>query len=179
MISPAVEWRITQQIHDYMLTANLPELGILVEDDGLTEFQRSIRTSILTYSKGMTLPDLNDRIVYTLSALEGLLLKNSSEPLQQNLAERVAFLLFKQAESRWDTVRNLRRVYDMRSKYIHHRVSLSDERQLETFLRNANLTLSLALKYSSRFTTRADFISAIDQIKFGGPPRKAADEAKS
>ncbi len=179
LISPAVEWRITKQLHDYMLTASLPELGTLVEDDGLTEFQRSIRSSILTYSKGMTLPDLNDRIVYTLSALEGLLLKNSSEPLQQNLAERVAFLLFKQAEARWDTVRNLRRVYDMRSKYIHHRVSLSDERQLETFVRNANLTLSLALKYSSRFTARADFISAIDHIKFGGPSRKAADEAKS
>jgi Apea-like HEPN len=99
----------------------------------------------------MTLPDLNDRIVYTLSALEGLLLKNASEPLQQNLAERMAFLLFKEAEARWDTVRNLRAVYDMRSKYIHHRVSLSDERELEMFVRNANFTLSQALRFSSRF----------------------------
>src|SRR5262249_20371022 len=138
----------------------------------------SVRSSILTYSKGMTLPDINDRIVYTISALEGLLLRNPTEPLQQNLAERIAFLLFKQAEARWETVRNVRKVYDMRSKYIHHRVSLGDERELEMFVRNANFTLSQALKYSTLFTARADFISAIDQIKFGGPPGETADKVK-
>jgi hypothetical protein len=104
LISPAFQWQVTKELFNYMLNANLAELGNLVEDEGLTEFQRSVRSSILTYSKGMTLPDLNDRIVYTLSALEGLLLKNASEPLQQNLAERMAFLLFKEAEARWDTV---------------------------------------------------------------------------
>jgi hypothetical protein len=60
-------------------------------EDKLSRFKQRVRSSILAYSKGITLHDINDRLVYTLSSLEGLLLKNSSEPIQQNLGERMAF----------------------------------------------------------------------------------------
>ena len=80
----------------------------------------------------------------------------------------MAFLLFKDASARVETVRNLKAVYAMRSRYIHHRVPLKDEGELEAFVRNTNFVLSNALRFSRRFATRTDFIASIDKLKYGG-----------
>jgi hypothetical protein len=158
---------ITNEAFNYMSSVGLAELGQLINEDGLTQFQQALRSSILTFSKGLTLVDVNDRLVHTLSALEGLLLKDENEPIQQNLADRMAFILFQEPQARMDAVKNLKAVYGMRSKYIHHRISLSDEHELETFVRNAYLFLQGTLKRSRNFRTRADFISAIESKKYG------------
>jgi hypothetical protein len=63
---------------------------------------------------------------------------------------------------------NVRVAYDMRSQYIHHRVSIHEEEELETFVWNARSTLSIALQQLARFKTEVDFIEAIDRRKFGG-----------
>jgi Apea-like HEPN len=163
----SINWQITREVHADLCTRHLAEAGELIKADSLNEFQQSLRTSLLTYSKGLTLPDINDRLVHTLSALEGLLLKDSSEPIQQNLADRMAFLLFQDPQSRMDAVRNLKAVYNMRSRYIHHRISLSDENELETFTRHAGLFLVCTLRLAKRYSTRAEFITAIEKRKYG------------
>lgn len=115
----------------------------------------------------MTLSDVNDRLVYMMSALEGLFLRGD-EPIQQNVGERMAFLLFSDPQARMDTVQNFKEMYNMRSQYIHHRVSLVEQDKLETFVRNAGFVLLGTLKKSiSKFRTKDEFLRAIDLIKFG------------
>jgi len=163
----AAAWEISQQLFDGLLKENLTELGKLVTEDGLTDFQAVLRSSLLTYSKGLTLPDVNDRLVHTLSALEGLLLKDPLEPIQQNLADRLALLLFSDPQSRMDAAQNVKSVYGMRSRYIHHGISLRDEAELERFTINSGLFLTGLVKRAPNFRTKVDFISAIDKLKYG------------
>jgi hypothetical protein len=161
-------WRISAKEWADMRGNNLETLGTLLDESRLTDFQSRLRTSLLAYSKGLTFRDLGDRLVYSLSALEGLFLRDASEPIQQNLGERLAFLLHRDAGARQETVQNVREIYSMRSQYIHHRISVSQEGALETFFPTAARALLAATANMNQFATARDFIDAIDQVKFGG-----------
>jgi hypothetical protein len=84
----------------------LPVVAALVASEGLSEFALRVRSSILTYSRGMTFPDISDRLVYLLSALESLFLKDTSEIIQQNLTERIAFVTVIEVDDRMRVVAN-------------------------------------------------------------------------
>jgi hypothetical protein len=162
-------WRISSQ--DWARIKNnshLQDLADLIDESQLTDFQLRLRTSLLAYSKGLTLRDPGDRLVYTLSALEGLLLRDNSEPIQQNLGERMAFLLEKDPSQRQDIVRNVRDIYQARSRYIHHRISVSEEAAMEKFVVRARAAFEAALANARQVKTGLEFIEAIDRVKFGG-----------
>jgi hypothetical protein len=143
----------------------------LVEQHGLSEFCVQLRTSILAYSKGVTLPDVADRLVYTFSALESLLLRDTSEIIKQNLAERIAFLINADQQQRRETVENVKAVYDTRSQYIHHRSTApGDEARLTKLIEDARQVFKVALQSADRFKSKQEFIDAIDRVKFSGSP---------
>ena len=52
--------------------------------------------------------DLAGKLVYTLVAMESVLLRNGTEPTQQNVGERAAFVVTNTVEKRRETVRGLR-----------------------------------------------------------------------
>jgi hypothetical protein len=161
-------WRMSAKKWADMSDHHLDALVELIEEDGLSDFQKRLRTSILTYSKGTTMREPADRLVYSLSALEGLLLRDSSEPIQQNLGERLAFLLHQDPIERQNTVRILREAYNLRSRYVHHQKSIAEENALEGFFPVATSALFSALANVGNFATALDFINAIDRVKFGG-----------
>ena len=164
----AQPWSMSAAELEDMYSRGLTSAGALVEESGLSDFRRKLRTSILAYSKGVTLPDIADRLVYTLSALEGLLLRDGSEPITQNLGERMAFLINNDAEARQGTVKNVKAIYEIRSRYIHHRnVSVENQEALDKFFAEARHVLYVALQGTDRFHTAQQFLAAIDQIKFG------------
>ena len=161
-------WRLSASEVAAMQNRGLVQLGHLVSEDGLTQFQQRLRACLLAYTKGTTFLEVSDRLVYTCSSLESLLLKSTSEPIQQNLGERIAFLLTKDAARRVEIVGNVRSVYGMRSQYIHHRISRIEGDALATFIMNAHAALYTALMKMDRFKTPEAFIDAIDRVKFGG-----------
>ncbi|HUW79646.1 MAG TPA: hypothetical protein VMV54_01980, partial [Acidocella sp.] len=109
-----------------------------------------------------------DRLVYTCSSLESLLLKDMSEPIQQNLGERMAFLLTRNPTDRANIVGCVRQAYGMRSRYIHHRKAEIEESNLTSFTQYAYATLQVALSKLDNFKTSLEFLEEIDRIKFGG-----------
>lgn len=162
-------WRLSTSQLRTIQSSNLAELAELVQLEGLSEFSQAVRRSILTYSTGLTFLDVSDRLVYTLSALEGLLLKDSSEPIQQNLGERMAFLIGADGKQRRAIVVNVRAIYHARSQYVHHRrVSSIDKKVVEEFIVNSRSVLQGAFARHKLFPTKADFIVEVDKIKFGG-----------
>jgi hypothetical protein len=165
---PSYPWRISVRKWTDMNANHLALLADLVDDNTLSEFQSRVRTSILTYSRALTLRELSDRLVYALSALEGLFLRDASEPIQQNLGERLAFLLSGDTEERQGIVRNVREIYGMRSRYVHHQKSISEESASNNFALIANAALFADLANTRNFTNPIDFINAIDRKKFGG-----------
>lgn len=160
--------RISRRRLSEMQELGLNEISGLIAPEGLNEFASVVRGSVLTYSKGLTFPGISDRLVYAFSSLESLLLRDSSEPIQQNLGERMAFLLKKEPEARREIVRNVKDMYKLRSGYVHHGVSVEQENELDMFWLNAWTALLTAVGDVARFSRRVDFIDKIDDIKFGG-----------
>lgn len=64
-------------------------------------------------------PSMPAAIVKTAIALEALLIANESEPLTRALSERAAFLLSRDARTRRDISRNIRKFYTARSAVVH------------------------------------------------------------
>ena len=167
-VSNAPGWRLTNAELTSFGEKGFNAAGSLVIDEELNQFQKSVRSALLAYSKGITLSDPNDQLVYTCSALESLLLKDQGEPIQQSVGEHMAFLLVDGPAERQKVARNVRDTYHLRSQYIHHRIALTDQKELETFILNAHFTLVAALRAIGSFATKSDFLDRIDHIKFGG-----------
>lgn len=164
--APMHPWQLSAGEIDHQARV-LASLGELLEPDGLTDFHKRLRTATLTFSKAASYADLNDRLVYTFSALEGLLLKDGSEPIQQNLGERMAFMNEKDPAARQRIVQIVKEAYKLRSQYVHHQVLVDEGTLLEEFIVIAWRTIFTALDNLGRFKDGRDFVAAIDRVKFG------------
>lgn len=160
-------WSLSNSELADMVRRKLDFAGDLIEDDGNSEFASRVRSSLLTYSRGMTFADISDRLVYSFSALEGLFLKDGSEPILQNVAERVAFSVAKTADERMDIVKTFRTVYAARSQYIHHRQNKDlPDGALDSFFIAAWSALATALGNIRSYRTTSEFLQVIERMKF-------------
>jgi hypothetical protein len=165
--SDTPDWRLSRRELKQIQSGQLPIVAGLVSTDGISDLALTVRSSILTYCRGMTFPDMSDRLVYSLSALESLLLKNTAEFIQQNLSERIAFLTASGAADRMKVVASCKKIYTARSQYIHHRrKDAVPEDDLALFFIMAHRALQTALGNLSKFKTTSEFIDAIDRMKF-------------
>ena len=106
-----------------------------------------------------------EKLVYTLSALETALLKNENEPIQQNLADRIALFIGDGLEHRKKIVGSVKTVYGIRSKYLHHGNSSSELDELSEFFRYVWVFFVLLLGCTRKYQSKAEFIEAIDDMK--------------
>lgn len=160
-------WRISKRDVAEFIQENLAVIGGLLDLDKLSDFERAVRSSILAFSRAITFPEMSDRLVFAFSAIEGLMLRNQSEPIQQNVAERIAFLTTTQPEKRQAIVENFRNAYKMRSQYIHHRLTTTDVSELDQAFVNIRAALAQAVVNLQKFKTKDDFLGAIDKTKLG------------
>ena len=101
-----------------------------------------------------------------LSALESIFLKNENEPIQQNLAERIAFFISNNIDERKNIVRNIKDVYGIRSKYLHHGHSSSELESISKFMLNVWVVITKLLLDADRFVDKSAFINEIEDRKF-------------
>ncbi|MCR6501528.1 HEPN domain-containing protein [Shinella sp. CPCC 101442] len=161
-------WRISNTDVSEMSQEGLAAVGALLDADNLNDFKQSVRSSILAFSRAITFAELSDRLVFAFSAIESLMLKNSSEAIQQNVAERVAFLIANTPAERKSIVDNFKKSYNMRSQYIHHRLATVDVRELDQSFENIRASLSVAVENIEKFKSKDEFLAAIEHKKFGG-----------
>lgn len=82
-------------------------------------FLRLLFDSLLLYSRSLLFPDISDRLVYTMTALESLLLRDKNESIQDNLARRIAFLAGDSPRERKEINRVVKVAYGLRSSFVH------------------------------------------------------------
>jgi hypothetical protein len=142
-------------------------LGLLSDLAGPaeTEFHRTLFDAMLIYSRNSTTTDPASKLVFILVALESVFLKDSSEPIQGNLGERIAFMIGNTLEERRDIVMTVRKTYGMRSGFIHHGHSLDDIEVFERFLGYAWSCLLELLRLRDKFTTRFELLGKLDDMK--------------
>ncbi|WLT38116.1 hypothetical protein NON20_21645 [Synechocystis sp. B12] len=86
---------INQELIDEFSNLGLNRISDLLAKDqeSLLPFENKVLNFLFLYSKASFTNEPVEKIVYVLSALESILLKDNNEPIQQNLGERLAFLL--------------------------------------------------------------------------------------
>lgn len=145
--------------------AGLEELSLLLKLSHQTEFQETLLNAVILYSEATRHRDLSSRLVYLLAALESIYIKDSNEPIQQNLGERMATLLGKTLDEKKKIIKNVKEIYSKRSAFVHHAHSLDDIEEFEKFSYNAWLVLIQAIKSYDQFKSKHEYISSIDDYK--------------
>jgi hypothetical protein len=87
--------------------------------DTSTDFCQALYDELILYSRQTIAVEVSDKLVFTLSALESMLLRDNSEPIQKNIGERMAFLIGQTAQERKGIVKNIDEIYRIRSAFVH------------------------------------------------------------
>ncbi|PTQ81936.1 HEPN domain-containing protein [Nitrosomonas ureae] len=158
-------WRISKEDIKRFNTCGLSLISEIATKTNPTEFESTVLNMAFIYSKAAFTSDPLEKLVYMLSALESTLLKSVNEPIQQNIAERLAFFISKELTERKAIVKNFRSVYEFRSKYLHHGHSSTELGELAMFFKNVWVFYVSLVKNSGRFDKKIEFLDAIDDCK--------------
>jgi hypothetical protein len=157
-------WKLPKRGLEQLEARGFRQAGSLVSPAGLSNFAASVRSSLITYGKGTTFPDLIDRLTHALSALEGVFLRHSMEPVESNIADRISFVLSKQESERAEIAQNIRQAYRLEGQYRTSPLSPREQDILARFIFNAHVSLQIALQNVASFQTKAEFIAAVDRL---------------
>ncbi len=156
------DWLLDEsiQLHPGVLE-NLNRLAL----DQSTEFRRSLYDALILYSRQTLAAGVSDKLVFTFSALESMLLRDGNEPIQKNLGERMAFLIGQSVPERKDIVKNIDDVYRIRSAFVHHGQTARNVETVDRFLLNAWATFSRLMDFSAKYRTKAALIGDLEERK--------------
>lgn len=148
-----------------MKSSGIGILNDILRKEKLTSFEEKLLGSIILYSNATREKNLASKILYILSSLENIFLQNDTEPIMQNLSERIATLLGKNLQEKKDIIKTIRTIYSSRSKFLHHAQSMNQYEELERFVNYAFLALAFTIKRSNEFSTTQGFVSFLDDKK--------------
>jgi len=160
-------WKLSHaEIHNLM-NRPMGNAFAFLENRKLNEFQGCLKRALLSYSRGVGQFDLHERLVAAVGALETLFLPNGSDGTLSTVGERLAFFVSDRPDERKSIVKNYSYIYKIRSKYLHHNVSVKDEIEMEKFFRYVWRAFYLLLARFGKYHSHRDFIDDVDSTKFG------------
>lgn len=160
-------WGISKEDVKMFNSCGLNLISEIATKTNPTDFESTVLNMAFLYSKAAFTSDPLEKLVYMLSALESTLLKSENEPIQQNIAERLAFFTSNKLAERKAIIKNLKSVYSFRSKYLHHGHSSAELGELTEFFRNVWGFYVNLVKNSANFNKKIELLDAIDDRKLG------------
>lgn len=151
---------------DERMRAGMNQLAIFFGDKQLNDHQERVRGALFSYSRGIASFDRNDRLIYAMTALEHLLLRDAQEPIQASVGDRMAFMIGPDAAARKLIVSNFRKAYQLRSRYVHHLASVENEEIMQAFFVNAFQVIFVAIANMNRFENHNEFLNRLDDAKY-------------
>lgn len=158
-------WRLGQRDIIEIQKTGLDTISALLASDSPTEFEKSTLNAVFLYSKSAFTADPVEKVVYMLSSLESILLKNENEPIQQNLAERIAVFTAQELSKRKAIIKMIKSIYGVRSRYLHHGHTSSELKLISEFMMQVWVFYIQLLANVMRFSTQEEFVNAIDDHK--------------
>ena len=92
-----------------------------------------------------------------MTTVEMFGLRNTNEPIQAGVADRLAFAISDDPDTRQRIVNNFQKTYELRSARSHHGKSIAETETIEEFLRNAWAFFLKAIQGVGRYRTRMEF----------------------
>jgi hypothetical protein len=162
----AAPWVLDRVYIQFLKGSGLDKVGALSEKEKKSDYDTYLLNALLLYSKSSLSTVVTERLVYIFAALESMLLKNTSEPVQKNIGERLAFLTRKTAEERRRVAQVVEEVYKLRSSFLHHGEKVNESEVIEEFMRCAWKSFIVLIAESEKFHTRSVMFDALDNMKF-------------
>lgn len=159
-------WSIPSRDAARFRAAGLDRIGSLLNDRSLTDLEERLLSALLVYSRCAIERSLSEKLLHIFTALESLLLRNDTEPIQESLAVRVAFLVGSSSAERQKAATLVKAAYRLRSAYIHHAREASDWIVADQFLPMAWQAMLAVVRSAEHFRTRSAFIDALEARKF-------------
>lgn len=132
-----------------------------------TDLEDQILGSISLLSKSALTTNLSDRLVYVFAALESLLI-GDTDPILHALAERFAFFSADDGAGRRELRDRVRKVYGLRSRFVHHGHEPSERDLVDQFLIDVHVFFILLVSRSKDFESKDALLHRIDEIKLNG-----------
>ena len=163
---PILHWHLSNDdIRKYTGTFGFDQVNRLLASKNRTKFQETLLDALLLYSRSTREKDLAGKLVYTLVAMESVLLRNDNEPIQQNVGERMAFINANTVEERQRIIRKLKAAYTLRSRFIHHGHTIDQRETVWQFMISAWSLFTTLAKFSQRFETKDELIDHLEAMK--------------
>jgi hypothetical protein len=159
---------IDDEMREFLLGAGLSEVREIVAREKRTDLEQELLTGMVTFGRAALTPDLRERIVWYCAGLESILLKNSSEPILQNLGERLAMFAYDTIDERSAALADVRTAYSLRSSFAHHGVDIEDREAVNRFVRHGLRFFLRVAKNINRFSNKEQILDHIDRMKLSG-----------
>ncbi|MCA1636394.1 MAG: hypothetical protein LC802_22560 [Acidobacteria bacterium] len=144
--------------------------GMLAEPKR-SEYQEDLLAALRMYSKSALAKDFADRLVYMLIALESMFLRNNSEPIVDNISERMALFAGQTVSERRAIVSNVKKTYGLRSAFVHHGrgIGIDEITTLEKFMVTAWRCMQSLIGYAADGSaTKVILLDRLEDMKLSG-----------
>lgn len=155
-------WQLSDAELIELRSGGLEKLSALLLAERRTDFQDVVLNAVRLYSRSGLAASPSDRLVYILTALESIFVRNRTEPLQDNIAHRMAFLISREREPRRRIIETVKGAYELRSAFLHHGERLEDLERFTRFMAVALRCMLAVVAGSERFESLEAFQTAID-----------------
>lgn len=159
-------WIIDDVQLSLLQNAGLEILSDILIQEKRTEFQERLLFSLKWYSNSSLMKNPSDKLVYIFVALESFLLRSENEPIQNTIGDAMAFFISSNRQERISIVTNIKKVYHLRSKFVHHGKTIEDLETLKEFMINAWMFFSLLIQNAKCFATIEQFFEKIENEKY-------------
>lgn len=164
-------WKLSAREIARLAETPLSYLAWFFDGRTLDGYGEHARSAFFAYCRALGRFEPVERLVGTITALERLLVRDQSEPLQHMVGERLAFLITRDPADRQRILKDYKAAYGLRSRAVHHLHGIDDEEAADRLFPHAFLAFYKAIMGLPLFATHKNFLDAIDQVKFGGIPR--------
>lgn len=135
----------------------------------LSKPTRALATKVVdalqVYYRAIASSDPAETLIYVFVALEMILVRDANEPLQDNVATRIAFLVGSSLDDRRSIVTTIKSGYALRSKFVHHGARVADTQAADQFLVVAWRAFVALLDAAQRYQDQNELISTLEDRK--------------
>jgi hypothetical protein len=142
---------------------------ITLLEQASSQFQNDILRALTLYSRASLEPLAESKLLYIVSAIETLLLKNDNEPIQAAVSRRFAYVVGRNLEGRQAVRSRFTEAYAARSGFVHHGSSIDDYLMLQEFMSDAWCFFRGIVFKAADYATKQGYITAIEDAMLGGP----------
>jgi hypothetical protein len=157
-------WTLPTAEINHLRTTQLDALSEIYRDPR-TDLHQRIIEAVLLFSRVSIAHDLSDKLVLLFASLESLFLRNQNEPIQQNLADRLALITGSDLAERKEIVLTTKRAYGLRSRFIHHAQAIEDLSVMDKFMVYAWRGIYNIIANRNQFATLDALLEKIDERK--------------